>query len=221
MIRFQSVVKHYGVGEGRVRGLCETDLKVERGEVVAIVGPSGAGKTTLLNLMGGMMRPDSGTIEINGRDLLAMDDRNLSRFRARNIGFVFQFPCMIAPLNAVDNIRLPLRFAGYEDNLRTAWDLLSRVGLEERANRMHYELSEGEKRRVCIARALVNGPKVLLCDEPTADLDSATETIIMNLLLEENHRGATVVITTHNKSLENRATRVLTIETGNVGDTVE
>ncbi|MCP4605800.1 MAG: ABC transporter ATP-binding protein [Proteobacteria bacterium] len=199
-----------------MRAADNVTLKIDSGEFAIITGHSGSGKTTLLNLIGGMTLPSSGRISVAGQDILGMADAQLSRFRAEKVGFVFQFPTVFPTLNALDNISLPRRFAALSDDRARAGELLEQVGLGERAGAYHFELSEGQKRRVCIARALINEPAVLLCDEPTGDLDPETEEVIMNMISEANKQGATVAMTTHNPALRSRATRNLKIEGGRV-----
>ncbi len=218
MILLDGVSKVYGAGEGSIPAVENADLRIEPGAFAVITGPSGSGKTTLLNLIGGMTRPDKGSITVAGKDLLAMPDSALSRFRARTIGFAFQFQSMLPTLNALENVLLPLRFSRddrtSEKALADAMALLVEVGLKGREKAFSSELSEGQKRRVCIARALVTGPRLLLCDEPTGDLDKATESVIMAMIKRANEEGATVLLTTHNPALKEYGTRLIGMEKG-------
>ncbi len=216
MIRLTNVNKHYRAGENTVRAADDISLQVAPQEFVVILGPSGSGKTTLLNLIGGMTQPKSGQIHVSNRDIIAMGDKERSRFRADTIGFVFQFPALLPTLNAIENVRLPGRFSKRPLNQDDAEALLQKVGLGDRLDAYHFELSEGQKQRVCIARALVNKPKLLLCDEPTGDLDKETETIIMALVKKANRDGTTVLLTTHNLALQAAASRTLRIEDGRI-----
>ncbi|MCP4676129.1 MAG: ABC transporter ATP-binding protein [Deltaproteobacteria bacterium] len=216
MIRLEKISKRYGEGDNVIRAAEDVTLEIEEGEIVVITGYSGSGKTTLLNLMGGMTRPLAGSIHVSGRDIFAMTEAELSRFRAETVGFVFQFATIFPTLNALDNVRLPRLFSSRGDDEARARELLMQVGLGDRTQAFHFELSEGQKRRVCIARALMNAPKILLCDEPTGDLDPDTEEVIMNMISKAHAKGATVVMTTHNPKLKSRATRNLRIESGRV-----
>jgi putative ABC transport system ATP-binding protein len=190
-------------------------LAITAGEFVVITGPSGSGKTTLLNLIGGMTRPDAGTVRVAGQDLGGLSDAALSRLRGRSIGFVFQFSSLLTTLTAIENTRLPLMLSGRDDEA-AARALLARAGLAGRELAYAHELSAGQQRRVGLARALVTAPALLLCDEPTGDLDPETESAIMELLAAANQDGATVIITTHNQSLRSYAGRALNIEAGRV-----
>jgi ABC-type lipoprotein export system ATPase subunit len=216
MIALEEVSKHYGAGDNVIRAADGVSLVIEEGEFVVITGYSGSGKTTLLNLIGGMTLPTTGGIAVAGRDILAMSQAELSRFRAETIGFIFQFSTIFPTLNALENVRLPRLFSSAGDDEARARELLEAVGLADRHGAFHFELSEGQKRRVCIARALMNGPRILLCDEPTGDLDPETEETIMRMIEAEHARGATVVLTTHNLELEGRASRGVRIDRGRI-----
>ncbi len=216
MIRLDNISKRYGAGDNIIRAAEDITLEIDEGELVVITGYSGSGKTTLLNLMGGMTRPLAGSIQVSGRDILSMSESEISRFRGEMIGFAFQFPTLFPTLNALDNVRLPRLFSPRDDDEARAHELLERVGLGDRAGAFHFELSEGQKRRVCIARAFMNEPEILLCDEPTGDLDPDTEEVIMDIVSNAHAKGATVVMTTHNLKLKSRATRNLRIEAGRV-----
>jgi ABC-type lipoprotein export system ATPase subunit len=218
MIRIADVTKVYGKGGREIRAADGVSLEIGAGEAVVLTGPSGAGKTTLLNLVGGMTRPDRGEIRVAGRDILAMGDAALSRLRARTIGFVFQFQSMLDELTALDNVRLPRRFAGFADDESLARSLLERVGLGDWTGAFAHELSEGQKRRVGLARALVNRPALLLADEPTADLDPDSRQVVLDLLAEAVREGATILLTTHDMGLNFKATRALRMEAGTVTD---
>ena len=219
MVRLEDVSKGYGSGANAIRALDQVSLGVGSGEFIVLTGPSGSGKTTLLNLIGGLTRPDHGQILVAGQDLLAMPDAELSHFRGRSIGFVFQFQSMLPTLTALDNVRLPRRFAGGPDDEPGARELLAAVGLADRAGAYVHELSAGQQRRVGIARALVNKPALLLCDEPTGDLDPDTEAVIMAMIAKANREGATVLMTTHNQALSSYASRSLRLEDGRLLDT--
>ncbi|HUT52520.1 MAG TPA: ABC transporter ATP-binding protein [bacterium] len=217
MVRLERVRKSYGRGPDAIRAADEVTLAVRPGEFVVITGPSGSGKTTLLNLIGGMTRPDAGTILVAGHDLASLSDAALSLLRGQSIGFVFQFSSMLPTLTALENTRLPLMLQGLDDET-AGRALLDKVGLGGREHAYAHELSAGQQRRVGLARALDAGPKLLLCDEPTGDLDPETEAAIMDLLVAANHNGATVVMTTHNQGLRAYGSRALNISMGRVQD---
>jgi len=219
VIRLEKLCKHYGAGDAAIRAVDEVSLQVAANEFVVITGPSGAGKTTLLNLIAGLTRPDQGEVRVAGQDILSLSDAELSRFRARTIGFVFQFQSMMPTLDVLDNVLLPLRFVpggGSGEVEALALSLLEDMGLGSRAHAFAHELSEGQKRRVCIARALINEPSLLICDEPTGDLDPETEAAIMEVISQARENGATVLMATHNLELREYATISLLIEEGRV-----
>ncbi len=219
MIQVESVSKVYGLGAERVVALHDVDMTVERGELVGLVGASGSGKTSLLNLLGCLDRPSSGTVRFDGRDLFAMDDAALTRFRATTLGFVFQSFNLFELLSASENVEYPLELQGMPatKRRRLAREALERVGLEAKGDRRPDQLSGGEKQRVAIARALVHRPDLVLADEPTANLDSETSERIVALLCELNRQlGATLVVATHDPALIARLGRVVSIRDGRV-----
>lgn len=216
MIRIDAASKHYGAGPAAIRAVDEISLEVARGDFLILLGHSGSGKTTLLNLMAGMTRPDTGRIEIAGRNLLDMRDAELAHFRAATIGFVFQFQSLLATLNALENVRLPALFRRQRPGREEAQAMLARVGLAGREKAYPHELSLGQQRRVGVARALIGKPALLLCDEPTGDLDPETEQVIMGLIAQAHQAGATVVMVTHNHDLCTYASRVLCIDHGRI-----
>ena len=209
------VVKEYP-GSPPVRALDRVDLVVETGEYVAIVGPSGSGKSTLLNLVGALDRPTSGTVRIDGTDIGALKDVDLSALRGRTIGFVFQSFNLIDGLDAVDNVGLGLTYAGVtrRERNRRSLEALEKVGLGDRASHSPSRLSGGERQRVAIARAIVTDPALLLADEPTGNLDTRTgETIIE--IFEQLHRdGATILMITHDVGVAQRAARTVVMRDG-------
>jgi len=216
MIRATNLKKYYGSAENLIRAVDDASLEVSTGEFVAITGHSGSGKSTLLNLIGGMTYPDSGEINVAGRNVLALPDAELSDFRARTIGFIFQFQSMLPTLDALENVQLPLLFTRRKHGRQAALSLLGDMGLKDRIHAYSHELSAGQQRRVGIARALVNEPALLLCDEPTGDLDLETEAIIMDIINRANQNGATVLMTTHNPALCAFAVRTFTMENGRI-----
>ncbi|HXA53169.1 MAG TPA: ABC transporter ATP-binding protein [Candidatus Acidoferrum sp.] len=194
--------------------LSKVDLKIERGELVSIVGPSGSGKSTLLNLIGGLHRPSSGELKIDGESIVKLSDRELTRVRREKIGFIFQFFNLMPSLSCLENVALPLHLRGWkkqkiEDRAR---QLLGEVGLSGRVDFQPDELSGGERQRVAIARAMAFDPPILLADEPTGNLDSATGADILKLIQDLNKRlGSTVLIVTHDNGVARSCPRMVTI----------
>jgi ABC-type lipoprotein export system ATPase subunit len=219
IIRARGVKKTYNTGKVIVQALRGVDLEVRRGEMVAVMGPSGSGKTTLLNTLSGLDEIDEGVIEIDGRDLAQMSDRERTRYRAANMGFVFQFYNLLPVLSAVENVEMPLLLSGERINAREArrkaLEALEAVGLAEQANQLPGELSGGQRQRVTIARALVNNPAIVWADEPTGDLDSKTAQEILDLMRQLNREnGQTFVIVTHDPDIGAQSDRVITIRDG-------
>jgi lipoprotein-releasing system ATP-binding protein len=216
-VRASGLTKVYQDGVRQVAVLKGVDLRVEPGELVAIVGPSGSGKSTLLHLLGALDRPDGGTVEIGGQSLNRLSGAQLAAFRNRTIGFVFQFHQLLPDFTALENVMLPGRIAGGEPRrvLERARDLLLEVGLEERLDHFPNQLSGGERQRVALCRALALEPPLLLADEPTGNLDPASgETVFALLLsLQARHR-TTGVLVTHNPEIARRCTRTLRLDGG-------
>ena len=213
MIQATNIVKSFGDLEV-LRGV---DLTVDAGEIVSIVGASGAGKTTLLQIIGTLDLPDEGTISIDGMSTSGMSRSDLSAFRNKHLGFVFQFHRLLPEFNALENVMMPAWIAGTSDakgRLR-ATQLLQELGMGHRMEHNPSELSGGEQQRVAVARALMNGPRVLLADEPSGNLDSENATLLHDLFFDLRERlGQTIVIVTHNEQLAQRADRVLRMEDG-------
>jgi putative ABC transport system ATP-binding protein len=206
-----------GRGAGRVHILKDVDLHIGRGEAIGLVGPSGSGKSTLLMVMAGLERPDTGAVLVAGEPLDALDEDALALFRGRNVGIVFQSFHLIPTMTAIENVAVPLEFAGATDAHERAARELDAVGLGER--RLHYpaELSGGEQQRVALARALAPEPAILLADEPTGNLDEATGAEIIELLFAKHRqRGATLVLVTHDPALAGRCDRVVRLRSGRV-----
>jgi putative ABC transport system ATP-binding protein len=213
-VRLRGVRKAYEDGETRHDVLTDVDLDVRRGELVALLGPSGSGKSTLLNVIAGLDVPDAGTVEVGGREIGALSERDRTLLRRREIGFVFQFFNLVPTLTVLENVVLPLELTGQRSDV-TARALLERVGLADRGRSFPEELSGGEQQRVAIARALAHEPALVLADEPTGNLDSATGTRVLDLLTElVRERGATMLIATHSADVMSRATRVVSLRDG-------
>jgi putative ABC transport system ATP-binding protein len=202
-----------------VRALDGVNLRVGRGELVAVMGPSGSGKSTLLNMIGALDRPTSGRVIVDGQDLTTVKD--LDRFRARMVGFVFQLHNLLPTLNAVENVEVPMQGQSISAHGRRqrAEELLHLVGLGDRLHHLPNALSGGQRQRVAIARALANEPAILLADEPTGDLDSQSGEDVMNLLVELNrNQGMTVIVVTHDRQVALRTGRILIMEDGRIVD---
>ncbi|MFH1539647.1 MAG: ABC transporter ATP-binding protein [bacterium] len=223
MIETKEVRKAYRMGDVEVRALDGVSLSVRRGEFVSIMGPSGSGKSTLLNLIGCLDRPTSGAIEISGKDVTTLTERELDSVRLRRIGFIFQRANLVPILSAVENVELPMEIAGVPGRARRerAIALLESVGLAGRLHHRPAQMSAGEQQRVGIARAIANRPDVLLADEPTGNLDSKISSDIVGLL-ERLHRESnlTIVLVTHDSEVAERAQRVINIRDGRCEKTV-
>jgi putative ABC transport system ATP-binding protein len=222
LIQFESVTKDYPMGEVTVHALRGLDLSIASGEFVVLLGPSGSGKTTVLNLIGGLDKPTAGRVFIQNEDITRYDESHLTDYRRRKVGFVFQFFNLIPTLTAVENVEFALALINGGRDLRSkALELLKLVGLQERADHFPSQLSGGEQQRVAIARALANHPPVLLCDEPTGNLDVETGQQVLRVIRQLNrHEGATVVLVTHNTVIAPIANRVVRLSDGAV-DRVE
>jgi putative ABC transport system ATP-binding protein len=211
------VSRVYQKGKERVEVLHELDLHIPKGDFLALMGPSGSGKTTLLNLLGGLDKPTSGTVTVGGAELSSMSNSQLSRWRSTHVGFIFQFYNLLPVLTARKNVELPLLLTslGAKERTRRADIALSIVGLSERAKHYPREMSGGQEQRVAIARAVVSDPTLLLCDEPTGDLDRETADEILRLLqtLNRDH-GKTIVMVTHDAQAAEYANRVLHVDKG-------
>jgi len=216
LIELEGVRKVYQQGKQELEVLRGVNLKVEKGEFVAVVGPSGSGKSTLLNIIGGIDRPTEGKVRVGGTLITALDEEALSQWRGRNVGFVFQFFQLLPTLTALENVMLPMELMGtYRGRRRErAMQVLEMVGLASRANHLPGELSGGEQQRVALARALVNDPPIILADEPTGNLDSASGEKVLEILEEFNRRGKTLVLVTHDEKLARAAERVFHLVDG-------
>ena len=218
IVSLRDVRRDYALGAERVHALQGVNLDVQRGDYVAIVGPSGCGKSTLLNLIGVIDQPTSGTVTVDERRVDSMSDRDATRFRLHNIGFVFQRFYLMPILSAAENVALPMAEAGLpkEERVTRATELLTYVGLEKRVRHRPSEMSGGEQQRVAIARALANRPKLLLADEPTGELDARTGEEIIRLFQRLNNDGTTLVVVTHDEDLASAARRKIHMRDGKV-----
>ena len=219
IIRARGVKKTYHTGKVTVEALKGIDMDVRHGEMVAVMGQSGSGKTTLLNTLSGLDEIDAGVVEIAGRDLAKMSDRERTRYRAANMGFVFQFYNLLPVLSAVENVEMPLLLADRRVNAKQARQkalaALEAVGLADQAEQLPNELSGGQRQRVTIARALVNNPAIVWADEPTGDLDSKTSQDIMDLMRRLNQENnQTFVIVTHSPQVGAQSDRVISMSDG-------
>ena len=215
MIITENLTRTYGKGEGKVTALDGVSLTINDGEMVAIIGKSGSGKSTLLNLIGGLDKPTSGQIFYNDKELGSMKDTELSEFRLKNIGFVFQFFDLIPELTAEENVLLPSRLA--KNKNAGAEDIYSALDITDRVKHYPSELSGGQQQRAAIARALINSPDVILCDEPTGNLDKASGEEVMSLLKRLNsEQGKTVIIVTHDAEIAAQCGRVIEISDGRI-----
>jgi putative ABC transport system ATP-binding protein len=222
LVQFQSVIKDYPMGEVTVHALRGLDLTIAPGEFIVLLGPSGSGKTTALNLIGGLDKPSDGHVIVAGEDIKEYDDKRLTDYRRRRVGFVFQFFNLIPTLTALENVEFALTLTDHDRPLRAiALDLLDQVGLKDRADHFPAQLSGGEQQRVAIARALANQPPILLCDEPTGNLDVETGQRVLEVIREVNQEnGSTVIMVTHNAALAPLANRVIRLRSGEI-DSVE
>jgi len=217
MIELRGVSKTVPSGAGSLTILHPLDLTIDGGRVVAITGPSGSGKSTLLGLLAGLDAPSSGSVILDGVDITALDEDSLARLRGTRIGFVFQFFHLLPSLTALENVLVPMEIAGVPQAAARAKSLLDEVGLRDRGHHYPSQLSGGEQQRVAIARALANNPPILLADEPTGNLDSATGHSVIELLLAVNRtRGTTLVLVTHDPELASVADVAIALRDGRV-----
>lgn len=208
--------QYFGHGEARVDALKGVDLKIEDGEFIAIMGPSGSGKSTLLSILGAMNPPSEGRLEVDGIDVYQLSVERQADFRCEYLGFIFQQLQLIPYLTALENVMLPLVITDIKNHTELATEVLERVGLEGKANRLPSELSGGEQGRVAIARAIVNEPPILLADEPTGSLDSCTGEEILRLFHELHNDGQTIIMVTHNPDAISGVDRLIRIKDGSV-----
>lgn len=217
ILNTQELVKHYGSGEGVVKAVDHTSLEVRRGEFTAIVGRSGSGKSTLLHLLGGLDRPDSGKVFIEGKDIFSLKDEELAVFRRRKIGFIFQDYNLVPSLNVWENIVLPIGLDGKKADREFVTSVIESIGIADKIKTLPGTLSGGQQQRVAIARALASRPAIILADEPTGNLDSRTEMEVISLLKScVADYCQTLVMITHDETVAQMADRILIIEDGRV-----
>ena len=217
ILKIEHLTKTYGTGENMVRAVDDISFSVEKGEFLAIIGPSGSGKSTLLHILGGVDRPTSGKVYLNGQDVYAQNEEALAIFRRRQVGLIYQFYNLIPVLDVVENMTLPVLMDGRRVNGERLRKLLNVLGLTARQKNLPNQLSGGQQQRVSIGRALMNAPSVVLADEPTGNLDSRNSQEIVELLKQSNRKyGQTLVIITHDENIALQADRVIAIEDGKI-----
>ena len=217
ILETKNLVKYYGSGENLVKAIDHTDFRSEPGEFVAVVGRSGSGKSTLLHMLGGLDRPDSGKVLIEGRDIFRLKEEKLAVFRRRKIGFIFQSYNLVPSLNVWENIVLTIGLDGRKADMEYVMDIVRKIGMEDRLHALPGTLSGGQQQRAAIARALAARPAIILADEPTGNLDSRTEIEVVSLLkICETEYGQTLVMITHDEGIAQMADRMIVIEDGKV-----
>ena len=217
VLKAEHLTKVYGSGENEVRALDDVSFYIQRGEFVAIIGPSGSGKSTLLHILGGVDRPTSGRVYLDGIDVYGQNEEQLAIFRRREVGLIYQFYNLIPVLNVVENMTLPVQMDGRKVGEERLQELLKLLSLEDRKNHLPNQLSGGQQQRVSIGRALMNAPAIVLADEPTGNLDSRNSQEIMELLKLSNKKyGQTLVMITHDENLALQADRIIAIEDGRI-----
>ena len=217
ILKIENLTKVYGEGENQVRALDGVSFSVEKGEFLAIIGPSGSGKSTLLHILGGVDRPTSGKVWMDGQDVYEQNEEQLAIFRRRQVGLIYQFYNLIPVLDVVENMTLPVLMDGRQVNEERLRELLDTLGLTDRQKSLPNQLSGGQQQRVSIGRALMNAPAVVLADEPTGNLDSKNSQEIVELLKQSNRKyGQTLIVITHDESIALQADRVIAIEDGRI-----
>ena len=214
----QGLWKIYEMGDEKVQAVRGIDLEINTGEMVAIMGPSGCGKTTLLNILSGIDDPSAGQVTVAGKPLFGISDDERTDLRGKEMGFIFQKFHLLDVMSAVENVEIPLLLLGENPEEARAKSMLAleKVGLEDRSEHRPAELSGGQQQRVSIARAVVHNPSVILCDEPTGNLDSTTSKQVMSILSDLNNAGSTLVIVTHDKEIAKRCSRIIQISDGRI-----
>ena len=217
ILRVENVTKIYGKGENEVRALDDVSFSVNKGEFIAVIGPSGSGKSTLLHILGGVDRPTSGRVLLDGKNVYAQNEEQLAIFRRRQVGLIYQFYNLIPVLNVTENITLPVLMDGQRVNSDRLKELITTLKLDGRENHLPNQLSGGQQQRVSIGRALMNAPAVVLADEPTGNLDSKNSKEIVDLLKVSNEKyGQTLIVITHDESIALQADRIISIDDGKI-----
>ena len=217
ILRVENLSKIYGSGDNEVRALDDVSFSVEKGQFLAIIGPSGSGKSTLLHILGGVDRPTSGKVFLEGQDVFAQNEDQLAIFRRRQVGLIYQFYNLIPVLNVTENITLPVLMDGRKVNESRLQELLTILDLKDREKHLPNQLSGGQQQRVSIGRALMNSPAIVLADEPTGNLDSKNSQEIVDLLkLSNKQYGQTLIVVTHDESIALQADRIISIEDGKI-----
>lgn len=222
VLSMNNIVKKYILGEEEQIILRGIDLSIKRGEFISILGPSGSGKSTLMNLIGCLDVPSSGDYTLSGKDISSLNEEELSKIRAKEIGFIFQSFYLLKRLTALENVELSMIYSGVNEKERKiiAKEMLKRVGLEGKENHLPNQLSGGQQQRVAIARALATNPSILLCDEPTGALDQSTGKQIIELFKELHNEGRTIIMITHDEKIATNADRIVRILDGNISEEV-
>ena len=218
VVNTKKLCKAYQLGSFNLSVLCDIDLEIEQGQYVAIMGPSGSGKSTLLNLLGCLDKPSSGKYFLDGKDVSSLDDNELSLIRGKRIGFIFQSYNLINQLNVIENIELPMFYQGMSESQSAARarELAAKVGLGDRVKHRPFELSGGQQQRVAIARAIANDPVIILADEPTGNLDSASGADILSILDDLHQQGKTLIVVTHDEEIASRTQRIIHLLDGRI-----
>lgn len=222
ILKSDNLCKTYGSGENEVKALDHLSISIEEGSFISIIGTSGSGKSTLLNMLGGLDRPDSGTVTVAGKEIFSMSDEQLTVYRRRNIGFVFQNYNLVPILNVYENIVLPIELDGSEVDKKFVKDIIGTLGIEKKLTSMPNQLSGGQQQRVAIARAMVKNPRLLLCDELTGALDTKSSKQVLRFVEQMNRQfGTTIVIITHNEAIAGMADRIVRLKDGKVVENSE
>lgn len=216
IIALDNITKIYDLGELKVTALDNVSFRCQKGEAVSIMGPSGSGKSTLMNLLGCLDRPTSGSFLLEGEDVSSLNDNELAVIRNRKLGFVFQSYNLLPKMTALENVQLPMVYAGQGHRKQSALEALESVGIGNRAHHRPTEMSGGEQQRVAIARALINNPRIILADEPTGNLDTQSSHTIMDVLLEQRKKGITIIIVTHEEDIASYTERTIYLRDGKI-----
>lgn len=222
MITLNNIVKVYGKDSATVKALNGVSLKISQGEMIAIIGKSGSGKSTLLNILGGLDNVTSGEYFYKDIKINTLNQNDLSKFRRENIGFILQYFALIEDISVFENIALPLQYAkkSKKEIIKRINDVTSELGIQDKLKKYPNEISGGERQRVAIARAIINSPDTILADEPTGALDSATESSIMNIFIELNKKGKTIILVTHDIKIAQSCKRIITLSDGKIVENI-